>query len=213
MQIAGTKPAERPRSATETPISVIANVPALVADVQHATANGNTARGEAILGQIEELAAATGAPTDRLIRLVHPWSSYVVPPLSALANTSVRLSTEAIQQAVTSVASMGIFVRLTAGKPLLIVLFGLLAVRLGPARPLTDVRWSQMVGVRILGRIGFAVSLLISDLAFADAAIAARAKLGILVVSLVAGIGGYLMLRFARGQLAQSDVGRSEAAV
>ena len=189
------------------------SAPALVDDVQHATANGDTDRGEAILGQIEELTAATEAPADRLIRLVHPWSSYVVLPLFALANAGVRLSTETIQQAVTSVASMGIFVGLTMGKPLGIVSFGFLAVRLGLARPLTDVRWSQMVGVGILGGIGFTVSLFISDLAFADAAIASSAKVGILVASLVAGIGGYLMLRFATGRPAQSDVERSEAAV
>jgi NhaA family Na+:H+ antiporter len=173
---------------------------ALVDDVQDATTNGDIDRSEAILGQIEEITAATEAPADRLIRLVHPWSSYVVLPLFALANAGVRLSTETIQQALTSAASTGIFVGLTAGKPLGIVLFAFLAVRLGLARQLAGVRWSQMVGVGLLGGIGFTVSLFISGLAFSDASVIASARISILAASVVAGLAGYLVLRIVSVQ-------------
>ncbi|MBZ5568474.1 MAG: Na+/H+ antiporter NhaA [Acidobacteriia bacterium] len=137
---------------------------------------------------------------------------FVLPPF-ALANAGVRLSIQTIQQTVTSAASMGIFVGLTMGKPLGIVLFGFLAVRLGLARPLTGVRWSQLVGVGILGGLGFTASLFTGDLAFADAAIVARAKVGILAASVVAGLGGYLVLRFATVRPPQGDIERREAAV
>jgi Na+:H+ antiporter, NhaA family len=170
-------------------------VPALVEDAQHASANGDTDQGEAILGEIEELTAATEAPADRLIRLVHPWSSYVVLPLFALANAGVVFSTETIQQALTSPASRGVFVGLVAGKLVGIMLFAFLSVRFGLARLVTGVRWSQMVGVGILGGIGFTVSLFMSDLAFADAAVIAAARIAILAASVVAGLAGYLVLR------------------
>lgn len=103
-------------------------VPALVSDVQDAIAIGSTDRGEAVLGQIEEITAATEAPADRLIRLIHPWSSFLVLPIFALANAGVVLTTKTFQQALTSPVgvSRGIIVGLVIGKCVGIVSFALL---------------------------------------------------------------------------------------
>ncbi len=167
----------------------------LMAEVKQAIASADSDRTESLLGQMEELTAATEAPADRLIRLIHPWSSYLVLPVFALANAGVVLSAEAIRQAFASPAARGIAAGLIAGKLIGIVSFALLAVRFGLARLAGDVRWAQMVGVGILGGIGFTVSLFISDLAFAGPALVSQAKVGILLASLLAGIAGYLVLR------------------
>lgn len=113
--------------------------PALIGDLQHATASGHTDQSEAVLGEIEKLTAATEAPADRLIRLIHPWSSYLVLPVFALANAGVVMSAETLQRALTSSASRGIFVGLVVGKLVGIVLFAWLCVRVGLAR----LRWES----------------------------------------------------------------------
>lgn len=79
-----------------------------------------------------------------------------------------------------------------------------IAVRLRFARLLTGVQWTHLVGVGLLGGIGFTVSLFISDLAFADAAIVARAKLAVLIASLIAGFAGYVILRLVNVRSARS---------
>jgi NhaA family Na+:H+ antiporter len=153
-------------------------------------------RAEVLLGEIEELTAGTEAPADRLVRLLHPWSSYLVLPIFALANSGVPLTIELIRQAAGSPITKGIVVGLLVGKFAGILLAAFLAVRLGAARLIPGVGWRQMAGIGALGGIGFTVSLFISDLAFAEEQ-AAVAKVSILGASAAAGALGYLMLRWA----------------
>ncbi|MFB3915565.1 MAG: Na+/H+ antiporter NhaA [Terriglobales bacterium] len=180
--------------------------PMLVRDAKNAIVNGDNDRSEAVLGQIEELTTGTEAPADRLIRLIHPWSSFLVLPLFALANAGVVLSGETLAQALTSPASRGIFIGLVAGKVFGIVLFAFIAVRLGLARLVPGTAWLQLTGVGVLGGIGFTVSLFITDLAFTDAGTIARAKLGVLAASLIAGFVGYLMLHLVPARPAPKTI-------
>ncbi|HKU20473.1 MAG TPA: Na+/H+ antiporter NhaA [Terriglobales bacterium] len=182
----------------------------LTSEVQQAVAVGDGNQAEGLLGQIEELTAATEAPADRLIRLLHPWSSFLVLPIFALANAGVVLTTETLQHALAGPVSVsrGILVGLVIGKPLGIASFAFFAVRLRLARLVGNVRWAHLFGVGFLGGIGFTVSLFISDLAFADPAVADRAKMGVLIGSLVAGIAGYLILRVVSARVARSRIAR-----
>jgi Na+:H+ antiporter, NhaA family len=174
-------------------------------------------------GAIQTDAEATGesgvrtlgveSPADQLIRLIHPWSSFVVLPIFALANAGVRLSSDAVGQAVASSVTWGIAMGLVAGKMIGIVTFSWLAVRLGISRLVSNVRWSQMLGVGLLGGIGFTVSLFISDLAFADPATSENAKFGVLVASCFAGLAGVVALRAASRKPGSKDMHRSGAAV
>jgi NhaA family Na+:H+ antiporter len=168
----------------------------LFADVQRAGRSGASAAAEGALGQIEELTVATEAPADRLLRLLHPWSSYAVLPLFALANAGIPLTAETARQALSSSPMLGAFMGLLLGKVAGIVLFAGLAVRLRIAQLLPGVRWLHLAGVGLLAGIGFTVSLFITDLAFDDSAVNAQAKLGVLSASLLAGIAGYLLLRW-----------------
>jgi NhaA family Na+:H+ antiporter len=191
------------------------SAPVLIGNVEQALGIGNRDEAEGLLGQFEELTASTEGTADRLIRLIHPWSSFLILPIFALANAGVPFSTEALHQAFTGPVSVsrGILVGLVFGKPLGIVLFAFLAVRLRLAILGDSIRWPHLVGIGMLAGIGFTVSLFISDLAFADPFIAARAKMGVLIGSLLAGIAGYLMLRIVAARSRPSHIARLGAPV
>ena len=149
---------------------------------------------EAVLGKMEELTSVTESAADRLVRLLHPWSSYLILPVFALANAGVTLSPEIAYHSMLSPVARGVFLGLVFGKPAGIVLFAWLAVRLRLAHLMSGVGWLHMAGVGLLGGIGFTVSLFISDLAFTETGLVAHAKLGILLASLIAGIAGFVTL-------------------
>src|SRR5512147_853970 len=164
------------------------NYEAAVAARDHETA-------EALLGELDQLTSDTESPADRLLRLLHPWSSYVILPLFALANAGVLISRSAAAAALTSRISLGVVLGLVIGKVVGITLFTLLATRWGLARMIHSVDRMQLVGIGLLGGIGFTVSLFISDLAFADVPMIEQAKLGIVAGSVLSAVAGYVVLR------------------
>jgi NhaA family Na+:H+ antiporter len=174
----------------------------LVSEMRTAVANDDQHHADAVLGEIEELTENTEAPADRLVRLLHPWSSYFVLPLFALANAGVAMSSATLWQALNSPEARGIMLGLGLGKILGIVLFTWAAVRLKIATALRGVGWTQMAGVGLLAGIGFTVSLFITDLAFTNAQNLANSKASILAVSALAGIAGYVVLRVTGGSTA-----------
>jgi Na+:H+ antiporter, NhaA family len=127
---------------------------------------------------------------DRLEHAIHPWTSYVVVPVFALANAGVWLGGDALSDAVGSPVAAGIVLGLLVGKTVGITAFTWVATRLRLADLPHDVRWSQLVAVAAVAGIGFTVSLFISGLAFDAPALDAEAKVGILFASVVAAVGG-----------------------
>ncbi len=150
---------------------------------------------EAALGEIEDLVQATEAPVERLERILHPFTSYLVIPVFALANAGLEFSGDSIRDATTSSVTLGIAIGLLAGKFFGILGASWLAVRLGLADLPSGGRWSQIAGVAMLAGIGFTVSLFITGLAFDDEILISDAKMGIFGASLIAGISGYTLLR------------------
>ncbi|MFB3853923.1 MAG: Na+/H+ antiporter NhaA [Vicinamibacterales bacterium] len=169
--------------------------------------DGDTERGEAIIGQMSELVESTEAPVNRLLRFLHPWSSYVVLPVFALANTGVSLSGGEMQQALSSPVFLGVLVGLLVGKPVGITAFCWIAVRLGLAERLKGVSWVQLAAIGALAGIGFTVSLFITSLAFGEQPAGHAARTGILAASLAAGVLGYFALRMASGGSETRDRG------
>jgi len=137
------------------------------------------------------------APLQRMESALHPWTTFVVLPLFALGNAGVRLVGTDIRALLVSPVSLGIILGLVIGKPLGIVVFTWLAVRLRLAELPSGVAWIHVLGAGILGGIGFTVSLFVTNLAFRDAAHAAPAKAAILIASGIAGALGYALLRYA----------------
>ena len=129
---------------------------------------------------------------DRLIDALHPWTSYLIVPIFALANAGIVLSTDALTSP--SAVLGGVAVALVAGKFIGVTLFSWVAVRLGFGRLPDGARWGHIMGVGAVAGIGFTVSLFITGLAFSDVAIQDDAKIGILVASIIAALAGAAIL-------------------
>lgn len=142
----------------------------------------------------------TVAPLDRLESALHPWVSYAIVPLFALANAGVSLSSGSLHAAAGSTVTAGVAFGLLVGKPTGIMLFAWLALRLRLAALPGSLRFLHIAGASLLAGIGFTVSLFVTGLAFGDAGIQAEAKVGILAGSLVAGLTGIVFLWIAPGE-------------
>ena len=178
---------------------------ALLAEYRTAMAAGDHERADAILGEVEEISQATEAPLERLARLIHPWSSYVILPLFALANAGIEFSQGSFSQAISSSVTIGVFAGLLLGKLVGITLFPFVASRLGIVELPRGISWLHVTGVALVGGIGFTVAIFVTGLAFDDHVIVDNAKMGILAASLVAGLVGYGVLRLAARSASSSD--------
>lgn len=154
---------------------------------------GAAAERQAALHTLEQASEYVQTPLQRLEHGLHPWVSYLIMPLFALANAGVSLSGGS---GLENPVSLGIILGLVLGKPVGITLFAWIAVRSGLTALPLDLSWRQIHGAAWLGGIGFTMSLFIAGLAFGPSAELPSAKLGILTASAVAGVTGYLLLRF-----------------
>jgi Na+/H+ antiporter NhaA len=147
------------------------------------------------------------SPNDRLQQLYHPWTSYVIVPLFALANAGIVLSGSFLTHAVTSPITLGILVAYVVGKPLGIVGASALVSRVSRGRLSPPVGWAAITGSGAIAGIGFTVSLLIATLAF-DGTDLQEAKLGVLASALCASLVAWAVFRITAGL---SPVRRSRA--
>jgi NhaA family Na+:H+ antiporter len=136
--------------------------------------------------------------TERLQDLLHPWTSYLIVPLFALANAGVPISASGLSDAATSPVTAGVVVGLVVGKLLGVSGAILLAVRLGIGRLPETVTVRHVLGLAAVAGIGFTVSLFITALAFDDPALTDQAKIGVLAASVLAALIGIAILRGAR---------------
>ncbi|MGH2709331.1 MAG: Na+/H+ antiporter NhaA, partial [Actinomycetota bacterium] len=137
---------------------------------------------------------ASASVAERLEDALHPWTSYVIVPLFALANAGVALGTEALGESARSPVTAGIVLGLVLGKIIGISGFTWLAVRLGLGSLPRGVSWLQVVGVAAVAGVGFTVALFIAALAFDTPELQDQAKIGILLGSLVAAMLGAAVL-------------------
>jgi Na+/H+ antiporter NhaA len=156
------------------------------------------------------------SPNDRLAQIFHPWSSYVVVPLFALANTGIQLSGGFLGRAFSSPVTLGILVGYVVGKPVGILSASQLvrvATR-GKLRP--PVGWAAALGGGAIAGIGFTVSVLIATVAFHGVELD-EAKLGILSAAVCASLLSWLVFRVVgmlpAGRRARAMTGRLELLV
>jgi Na+:H+ antiporter, NhaA family len=145
------------------------------------------------------------SPLTRLEHALHPWSSFVVLPVFALANAGIVLDRAAIDAATDSPVTAAVAVALVAGKAVGLTAGTALAVRLGLSHLPAGVRWAHVAGVGLLAGIGFTVSLFITELAYDDPALVDAAKLGVLAGSVTAAVAGTVALRLVRRSRATAD--------
>ena len=135
---------------------------------------------------------------DRLANLLHPWTSFVIVPVFALANAGVELSSDSVEAALRSPVTIGIVLGLVIGKLVGVGSFTWLAVRLRLCELPQGATWSKILGIGGVAGIGFTVSLFITNLAFGRQDIIDQAKIGILVASTIAALVGAAILRSSR---------------
>ncbi|WP_433457838.1 Na+/H+ antiporter NhaA [Micromonospora sp. CA-248212] len=134
------------------------------------------------------------SPNERLQSLYHPWASYVIVPLFALANAGIVIDGELLGRAVTSPVTLGVVAAYVVGKPVGIVITSWLVTRLSGERFRPPVGWIAVVGVGTVSGIGFTVALLIANHALHGPALD-EAKLGILVATVGASVLTWLLFR------------------
>ena len=121
------------------------------------------------------------SPNDRLQLALHPWTSYVVVPLFALANAGIALNGDLLSRAASSPVTIGILVAYVVGKPVGILAATWLVTTLAPGRRRLPAGWTVLAGGGATAGIGFTVSLLIASLAFHGDRLE-EAKLGVLAL-------------------------------
>jgi len=166
--------------------------------------------------QARESVEAAISPNDRLQQVFHPWTSYLVVPLFALANAGISISAHFLAAAFTSPITLGILIGYVLGKPVGIVGMAALVTRVSGGRLRPPVGWAAVGGAGAVAGIGFTVALLISALAFTGTQLE-QAKLGVLSAAVVASALSWLSFR-ATGLLSPQRrivalLGRSEAII
>ena len=143
----------------------------------------------AALRQAEVATRKSLSPLERFETELHPWVGFVIMPIFALANAGVSIQLSDFTNPVATAVGLG----LLAGKPIGIVLFSWLAVKIGLARLPVGINWGAITGGGFLAGIGFTMAIFIASLALEDALLDA-AKVGILGGSALAGIAGVILL-------------------
>ena len=130
-----------------------------------------------------------------LQRILHPWSSFVIVPIFALANAGVRITADTFGSAVRSPLTWGVFLGLLIGKPLGVSVSTRLASRFGVAELPTGLSRRQVTGLGSTAGIGFTVAMFITELALSNDGDVANAKLAIFAASLLSAVAGVSLLR------------------
>jgi NhaA family Na+:H+ antiporter len=137
------------------------------------------------------------APAQRLEHSLHLPVAYLVIPIFALANAGIPMEFSGFSAYLQHPIALGVLAGLLLGKPLGIAGFTWITVKLGWAELPRGLTMRHILGVGLLGGIGFTMSIFIADLAFAGSPEdLLMAKTGILLASAVAGLGGFFWLMF-----------------
>jgi Na+/H+ antiporter NhaA len=136
----------------------------------------------------------TLSPNDRLQRFYHPWTSYVIVPLFALANAGIAIDGSFLDRAMTSPITLGIVLGYAVGKPLAVISASWAISRMTHGRVQPAVGWAAVAGSGTIAGIGFTVAFLIASLAF-DGDQLAEAKFGVLLAAGVAAAATWVVFR------------------
>lgn len=151
-----------------------------------------------ILNNIHSLADKTVCPLQQIIEKLHPIVSYFILPLFAFVNAGIQL--EGFDLATLMNIPLAIFLGLFVGKTVGIFLFSYLFAKTGLISIPPGINKKSLLGVSMLGGIGFTVSLFIANLSFASMpeigeTLLNDSKLGIFIGSLISGVCGYMYLK------------------
>lgn len=168
------------------------------------------------LKEIETASDRVISPLQEMEDQLHPLTDYLIVPLFAFANAGIFLLDINPATVVTGI-SLAILLSLVVGKFVGILLFSWASVKLGIAPMPERANWRMMSAISLLGGIGFTVSLFIASLTFdtataQGAAMLNDAKLGIVAGSLIAGLGGYILLKLTLPAAADQEESKAQDA-
>jgi Na+/H+ antiporter NhaA len=148
------------------------------------------------LARTTQLGVASAiSPNERAQYALHPWTSYVIVPLFALANAGIHVDSDLLSAAVTSPVTLGILFGYVVGKPVGVLTASWLGVRFLGLRP--SLTWPTIAGGGAVAGIGFTVSLLIASIAF-EGQLLEEAKVGVLATAIVAPFVAWAVFRVIR---------------
>ena len=146
------------------------------------------------VGVMERAAEHVQPPLQKLEHDLHGFVAFFVLPVFALANAGVALGDAA--GAFTNPLTLNIALALLVGKTVGVSLLSWISVKIGLASLPAGTSWKHLIALGTLGGVGFTMALFIANLAFTDVELLSAAKIGILIGSTVAGVAGFLLLRF-----------------
>ncbi|MDT4892544.1 MAG: hypothetical protein QOE97_1579 [Pseudonocardiales bacterium] len=153
---------------------------------------------------------STLSPNARLQTFYHPWTSYLIVPLFALANAGIELRPDFLARAYTAPITLGILASYLLGKPIAVVGTSWAVTRLSRGRIRPPVGWAAVLASGTIAGIGFTVALLIASRAFTGTDLA-EAKLGALTAALAASVITWTIYRLTAllppGQRARALLG------
>jgi NhaA family Na+:H+ antiporter len=186
-----------PIRATVDPEKFLERAKARLAELESAHLTHDSMVGDkAQLHALDDMHSATGDMIPAGIALehyLHPLQAFLILPLFALFNAGVELGGDSLSQT-TDPVGIGIVLGLVLGKQIGVTGLSWIAVRSGRADLPDGVTWPHIWGASCLAGVGFTMSLFITELAFDDPSHVAKAKLGILAASVIAGLLGYWIL-------------------
>lgn len=145
--------------------------------------------------QLEDREDGTVSVIEWLEKIIHPWSSFVIVPIFAFANTGVKISNESVRSAINSPIAWGIFFGLVLGKPIGILLTSLAAKKFRIGEMPEGAKNIDLVATGSAAGIGFTVAIFIANLAFDDAQTQDLAVFSVIVASVVSGLTSYVIFK------------------
>jgi Na+/H+ antiporter NhaA/predicted DsbA family dithiol-disulfide isomerase len=179
---------------------ITAAYPPVRADLEQVTEQARSFREQptpAMALSAQRSVALAISPNDRLQYRLHPWTSFVIVPLFALANTGIHIDGALLSDAMTSPITLGIIFGYVIGKPVGYLLGARLVSWLWPGGVKLAVSWPVLAGGGVVAGIGFTVSLLIASLSFEGQELE-EAKLGVLGAAIASTLLGWVVFRLIR---------------
>lgn len=147
------------------------------------------------------------APREQIRSLEHAFHktvNFVILPVFALANTSIVINPELIDDAMGTLG-LGLFLGLFVGKPVGVLLFSWLLVNNKVAKLPEGVNWAQLTGSGILAGIGFTMSIFIASLAFDDPKMQNVSKLVVLISAVLSIATVIIWMKLANGKKQEAE--------
>lgn len=134
------------------------------------------------------------SPLEKLEHFLTRPVNFIIMPIFAIANTNITFESGMIE-GLTTTMGLGILLGLFIGKPVGIFLMSFLAVKAKVSELPAETNWWHVLGLGLLGGIGFTMSIFIALLSFSDAAHQTEAKFAVLVASIFSGVAGFMLLK------------------